>query len=42
MAVFIPDEIILILVDKSYFELWKNAAGNHPGLIAPSAADGIK
>ena len=35
----ITDERCLVLIDKTYFESWKNAAGYHPGPVTPSTAD---
>ena len=36
------DERCLVLIDKTYFVLGKNAAGYHPGPAAPSTTDSCK
>ena len=35
-----PDERRLILIDKTYFEQWQNAAGHYPRPVTPSTTDG--
>ena len=40
MAAPIPDERCHILIEKTYFELWKNAAGYLAGPVTPSTTDG--
>ena len=39
MALLIPDEKCLVLHHKIFYLSGKNAAGNLPGPVAPSAAD---
>jgi len=39
MALLIPDEKCLVAQLKSFPSVLKNAAGYHPGHVAPSAAD---
>ena len=39
MALLIPDESSLVSVDDKKFYAFKNAAGYHPGQVAPSTAD---
>ena len=39
MVLLIPDESSLVSVDFKKFYAFKNAAGYHPGLVAPSTAD---
>ena len=34
------DEGCLIFIDKTYFELWKNSTGYHPGPVMLSTNDG--
>ena len=40
MAALIPNIRLLVLIDKTYFDLRKNAADYHPGPEMPSTADG--
>ena len=39
MAAPIPDERWLVLIDKTYFRVVKNAAGYYPGPVTPSTKD---
>ena len=40
MAASIPEKRRFILIDKTYFDLRKNAGGYHPGPVTPSTTDG--
>ena len=41
MAAIVPVKKRLVLFNKIYFLIVKNAAGHHPGPVLPSTTDGV-